>query len=58
MSQSLRKGIEALLFLASRKSVGVTELAEELDVNKSTAFRILDTFLKANMVEKNKETLK
>ncbi len=58
MSQSLKKGIEALLFLASRKSVGVTELAEELDVNKSTAFRILDTFLEANMVEKNKETLK
>ncbi len=58
MSQSLKKGIEALLFLASRKSVGVTELAQELDVNKSTAFRILDTFLEANMVEKNKDTLK
>jgi DNA-binding IclR family transcriptional regulator len=36
----------------------VTELAEALDINKSTAFRILDTFLEANMVEKNKETLK
>ncbi len=58
MSQSLKKGIEALLFLASRKSVGVTELAEALDINKSTAFRILDTYLEANMVEKNKETLK
>lgn len=58
MSQSLKKGIEALLFLSSRKSVGVTELAEELGVNKSTAFRILDTFLEADMVEKNKETLK
>jgi DNA-binding IclR family transcriptional regulator len=58
MIQSLKKGIEALLFLASRKSVGVTELAEALEINKSTAFRILDTFLDANMVEKNKETLK
>lgn len=58
MSQSLKKGIEALLFLASRKSVGVTELADELGVNKSTAFRILDTFLEADMVEKNSETLK
>lgn len=58
MSQSLKKGIEALLFLASRKSVGVTELADKLQINKSTAFRILDTFLEANMVEKNKETLK
>jgi len=58
MSQSLKKGIDALLFLADRKSAGVTELADELRVNKSTAFRILDTFLEANMVEKNKDTLK
>jgi len=58
MSQSLKKGIEALLFLASRKSVGVTELAEALEVHKSTAFRILDTLQEANMVEKSKETLK
>lgn len=58
MSQSLKKGIEALMFLATRKSVGVTELADALDINKSTAFRILDTFLEANMVEKNRETLK
>jgi DNA-binding IclR family transcriptional regulator len=58
MSQSLKKGIEALLFLSTRKSVGVTELAEALEIDKSTAFRILDTFLDANMVEKNRETLK
>ena len=58
MSQSLKKGIAALLFLASRKSAGVTELAEALNINKSTAFRILDTFLEANMVEKNRESLK
>jgi hypothetical protein len=36
----------------------VTELADELQINKSTAFRILDTFLEADMVEKSKETLK
>jgi len=58
MSQSLKKGIDTLLFLAGRKSAGVTELAKELKVNKSTAFRILDTFLEANMVEKNRDTLK
>jgi len=58
MSQSLKKGIDALMFLAARRSAGVTELAEELKVNKSTAFRILDTFLNSNMVEKNRETLK
>lgn len=58
MNQSLKKGIDTLLFLAGRKSAGVTELAEALGVNKSTAFRILDTFQAANMVEKNKDTLK
>lgn len=58
MSQSLERGLEALLFLASRKSIGVTELAKELMINKSTAFRILETFQRYNMAEKNKETLK
>jgi len=58
MSQSLQRGIDAILFLASRKSAGVTEVAEALGVNKSTAFRILDTFLNNDMVEKNKDTLK
>lgn len=58
MSQSLKMGIDALLFLATRKSVGVTELAQALDIHKSTAFRILDTFLEANMVEKTKDTQK
>ncbi|MFB0920204.1 MAG: IclR family transcriptional regulator [Oscillospiraceae bacterium] len=58
MSQALKKGIEALLFLSTRRSVGVTELAQALEINKSTAFRILDTFLEANMVEKTKDTQK
>ena len=58
MSKSLEKGIDALLSLAARKSIGVTELAKVLKVNKSTAFRILDTFQKANMVEKDNKTLK
>ena len=58
MSQSLKKGIDTLFFLASRKSVGVTELAEALSVNKSTAFRILNTFLQADIVEQNKITQK
>ncbi len=58
MSQALERGLEALLFLASRKSIGVTELAKELDINKSTAFRILETLQRYNMAEKNKETSK
>ncbi|HRU84155.1 MAG TPA: IclR family transcriptional regulator [Eubacteriales bacterium] len=56
MSQSLQKGIDALLYLSSKKSAGVTEIAEALGVNKSTAFRILDTFVSYNMAEKVKET--
>jgi DNA-binding IclR family transcriptional regulator len=58
MSQALERGLEALLFLASRKSIGVTELAKQLDINKSTAFRVLETLQRYNMAEKNKETSK
>ena len=56
MSSALKKGIESLFFLSMRKSVGVTELAEHLGVDKSTAFRILNAYLDANLVEKNLET--
>lgn len=58
MSQSLERGLQALLFLSTRKSIGVTELADELKINKSTAFRILETLQKFNMVEQNKQTSK
>jgi len=56
MSESLKKGIDALLFLSSKKSAGVTEIALALNINKSTAFRIMRTYLDSNMVEKVKET--
>lgn len=58
MSKSLERGLQSLLFLASRKSVGVTELAEELQVNKSTAYRMLETLRQFNMAEQNKASLK
>lgn len=58
MSQSLERGLQALLFLATRKSIGVTELAEELNVNKSTAYRILETLRKYNMTEQKKVSSK
>jgi DNA-binding IclR family transcriptional regulator len=57
MSQSLQKGIEALMFLSSKRSAGATEIARAINVNKSTAFRIMQTFLDFNMVEKSPETL-
>lgn len=58
MSKSLERGLQSLLFLASKKSVGVTELAEELQVNKSTAYRMLETLRQFNMAEQNKSSLK
>ncbi|MDD4315748.1 MAG: IclR family transcriptional regulator [Clostridia bacterium] len=58
MSKSLERGLQSLLFLSSKKSVGVTELAEELQVNKSTAFRVLETLRQFNMAEQNKSTSK
>lgn len=57
MSQSLQNGIDALMFLSSKKSAGVTEIARAIGVNKSTAYRIMQTFLGSNMVEKNPETM-
>jgi len=58
MIQSLERGIQALVFLSKRKTAGVTEVAEELGVNKSTAYRILETLIATNMVAQDKETSK
>ncbi len=58
MIQSLERGIAALVFLSKRRTAGVTEVAEELGVNKSTAYRILETLIETNMVEQDKETAK
>ena len=58
MMRSLERGLECLIFMSKRKSIGVTELANELNINKSTAFRILDTLVKYNMAEQNKSTAK
>jgi DNA-binding IclR family transcriptional regulator len=58
MIQSLERGIQALVFLSKRKTAGVTEVAEELGVNKSTAHRILETLIATNMVAQDKETAK
>ncbi|HWQ58985.1 MAG TPA: IclR family transcriptional regulator [Clostridia bacterium] len=58
MIQSLERGTAALVFLSKRVAAGVTEVAEELGVNKSTAFRILETLETANMVSQDKDTAK
>ena len=58
MIQSLERGIQALVFLSKRKTAGVTEVAEVLGVNKSTAHHILETLIGTNMVAQDKETAK
>ena len=54
MIQSLERGIQALVFLSKRRAAGVTEVADELGINKSTAFRILETLMASNMVAQEK----
>lgn len=58
MIQSLERGMEALFFLAKRKNAGVTEVAEALRVNKSTAFRMLETLMAFNVVAQDSTTAK
>ena len=58
MSQALKNGLDVLLLVASRRSLGVTEVAGELGIDKSTASRILTTLQDANLVEKQQDTLK
>jgi len=58
MIQSLDRGLEILFILAESKSKGVTELANELQVNKSTVFRLLETMEKRNLVQQDKVTAK
>lgn len=58
MIQSLERGMLTLLFLSKRRTAGVTEVAKELDVNKSTAYRILETLMGFNMVVQDPNTSK
>lgn len=56
MIQSLDRGLKILLLLTERKNVGVTELAKELQVNKSTAFRLLETLVMNFLVEQDESS--
>ena len=58
MIQSLDRGLEILFILAESKSKGVTELAEDLKVNKSTVFRLLETMEKRDLVQQDEVTAK
>ncbi|MBE5767376.1 MAG: IclR family transcriptional regulator [Clostridiales bacterium] len=58
MIQSLDRGLAIVEYLSRHKSAGVTELANEFGINKSTASRIMATLTKHNIVCKNSETQK
>jgi len=55
MIQSLERGILILEILESQKACGVTEIAKKLDINKSSAFRLLQTLEAKNLVEKDEQ---
>ena len=58
MIQSLDRGIKILDLIAEKKLVGVIEIAALFKINKSSAFRLLDTLRANNLVEKDKITEK
>ncbi len=58
MIQSLDRGIRILLILAERDCAGITELAETLGVDKSTASRLVETLRAHDMVRLDPETRK
>lgn len=53
--QSVHRAISILQVLAIRDATGVTEIAAELGVHKSTVFRLLATFEARGLVEQNSE---
>ena len=56
MIQSLDRGIKILDLMAEKNLVGVVEAASFLGINKSSAFRLLDTLRANSLVEKDKTT--
>jgi DNA-binding IclR family transcriptional regulator len=53
--QSVDRAVSILQVLAAQGPCGVTEIAEALDIHKSTVFRLLATLESRGMVEQNSE---
>lgn len=58
MLKSLDRGLKALDILATHENVTITELAELLEVDKSTASRIMETLKQHDMVQNVANTKK
>ncbi len=56
--QSVNRAITVMEFLSDRVSSGVTEVANELDIHKSTAHRLLATLKDRGLVEQDTATEK
>lgn len=56
--QSVDRAIAAMEILAREGWAGVTEIARELDIHKSTVFRLLSTLERRGVVEQHNETQK
>jgi DNA-binding IclR family transcriptional regulator len=56
--QSVDRAIAAMEILAREGWAGVTEIARELDIHKSTVFRLLSTLERRGIVEQHSETQK
>lgn len=58
MVQSVDRAVAAMEILARDGWVGVTEISRELDIHKSTVFRLLATLERRGVVEQHAETQK
>ena len=56
--RSLQKTLDVLDLLMEKGTAGVTEISNELDLNKNNVFRILVTLEEHRLVEKEEETEK
>lgn len=56
--QSVDRAVSVMEILAREEWAGVSEMAQELDIHKSTVFRLLATLERRGLVEQDAESLK
>lgn len=54
--KSVDRALKIVQLISDRKQMGVTEIANHIDINKSAVFRILATLVKHGYVEKDPQT--
>ncbi|HET7580476.1 MAG TPA: IclR family transcriptional regulator [Bacillales bacterium] len=54
--KSVDRALQIVKLISANKNMGVTEIAHEIDINKSAVYRILSTLVKHGFIEKNPET--